>query len=289
MNNILEVTGLTKSYNNFSLNNITFSIPGGCIAGFIGNNGAGKTTTLRTILGLAGRTSGNISFFGLDMDKNESQVKNRLGIVLEDGGFYEDLTLGEMKNLVSSAYNSWSEKDYKRYMDMFSLNPAQKTGTLSKGMRMKYALTLALSHKAEMLVMDEPSNGLDHLTTSQLIDTLADYMDNGGKGVLFSTHITSDLDKIADMLIMIDNGNIIFQEDKDTLLDTYRIAKGDTSSLNSQTYGLFLKISKNEFGFTGITKHAEKVKHYIPDAIIERPSVEDIMLANIKGGDNNVI
>ena len=94
MNNILEVTGLTKSYNNFSLNNITFSIPGGCIAGFIGNNGAGKTTTLRTILGLAGRTSGNISFFGLDMDKNESQVKNRLGIVLEDGGFYEDLTLG---------------------------------------------------------------------------------------------------------------------------------------------------------------------------------------------------
>ena len=283
MNDILTVNDLNKSYDNFSLKDVTFSLPEGCITGFIGVNGAGKTTTLRTLLGLTSKMSGNIQFFGLDMDKNERQIKDRIGIVLDDGCFYDELSLAEMKSVISSAYTSWSEQDFKRYMDMFSLNPKQKINTLSKGMKMKYALALALSHNAELLIMDEPTSGLDPLIRSQLLKTLTEYMGNGGKGVFFSTHITSDLDKIADMLIMIDNGHIVFQEEKDTLLDTYRIVKGDSRSLSTDVRKLFLSISETDFGFTGITKQISEVRSYIPDVMVERPTIEDIMLGNIGG------
>lgn len=281
MKQIMEVEGLNKSYGDFSLTDINFSLPEGCITGFIGVNGAGKTTTLRTILRLTKKSTGNIRFFGLDMNKDEKQIKERLGIILDDGCFYDELSLSEMKSIVSSAYSKWSEQDFKRYMDMFSLDSKQKINTLSKGMKMQYALALALSHNAELLIMDEPTNGLDPLIRSQLLKVLKEYMENGGKGVFFSTHITSDLDKVADMLIMIDKGRIIFREEKDTLLDTYRIVKGDLGALSSETRKLFLSLSESAYGFTGITKQAAKVQSYIPNCIIERPAIEDIMLANI--------
>ncbi len=283
MNDILNVENLNKSYGDFSLTDVTFSLPEGCITGFIGINGAGKTTTLRTLLGLAKKQSGNIQFFGLEMEKNEKKIKDRIGIVLDDGCFYDELSLAEMKSIISSAYTEWSEKDFKRYMDMFSLDPTQKINTLSKGMKMKYALALALSHNAELLIMDEPTSGLDPLIRSQLLKVLTDYMENGGKGVFFSTHITSDLDKIADMLIMINNGRIVFQEEKDFLLDTYRIVKGDAKALTGDVRKLFLRISETAFGFTGVTKQMAEVQSFFPNAIAERPTIEDIMLANIGG------
>lgn len=285
MNNILEVSGLRKSCGNFALKDLVFCLPEGCITGFIGANGAGKTTTLRTLLRLANKEAGEVRFFGLDMEKNEKQIKNRLGVVLDDGCFYEELSLAEMKSILAPAYTAWSERDFGRYMEMFRLDPGQKIQTLSKGMRMKYALALALSHEAELLIMDEPTSGLDPLVRSQLLDTLADYMNKGGRGVLFSTHITSDLDKVADMLIMIDNGSILFQEEKDALLDSYRIVKGDTRALTPDLRRLFLKISETAFGFTGITKQAEEVQRMLPDAVFERPMIEDIMLGNIQRGE----
>lgn len=283
MKDILRVKNLNKSYKNFSLTDVSFSLSEGCITGFIGINGAGKTTTLRTILNLAKKDSGNIQFFGLDMNKNEQQIKNRIGVVLDDGCFYEELSMAEMKSILASAYTDWSEQDFKHYMDMFSLDPKKKINTLSKGMKMKYALTLALSHNAELLIMDEPTSGLDPLSRSQLLNVLNDYMENGGKGVLFSTHITSDLDKIADMLIMIHNGRIVFQEEKDFLLDNYRIIKGDKKLLTANIRQLFLNITETAFGFTGVTRHAARVQPYLPDALTERPTIEDIMLANLGG------
>lgn len=217
------------------------------------------------------------------MEKNEKKIKDCIGIVLDDGCFYDELSLAEMKSIISSAYTEWSEQDFKRYMDMFSLDPTQKINTLSKGMKMKYALALALSHNAELLIMDEPTSGLDPLIRSQLLKVLTDYMENGGKGVFFSTHITSDLDKIADMLIMINNGRIVFQEEKDFLLDTYRIVKGDAKALTGDVRKLFLSISETAFGFTGVTKQMAEVQSFFPDAIAERPTIEDIMIANIGG------
>ena len=284
MNNILEVIGLNKSYGDFSLSNITFSLPEDCITGFIGVNGAGKTTTLRSILRLTTNTSGTIKLFGLDMKKHERELKDRIGVVMDDGGFYDELTMSEMKNVIAPAYSSWCEQDYKSYMDRFSLNPKQKINTLSKGMRMKYALALALSHKAELLIMDEPTSGLDPLIRSQLLTILTDYMKKGGKGVFFSTHITSDLEKVADMLIMIDHGKIVFQEEKDTLLESYRVVKGDTKDLNQENRKLFQNIKTTDFGFTGITNQIKKVQECLSGIVVERPTIEDIMLGNIEGG-----
>ena len=289
MGPILEVSGLNKRYGDFALKDISFCLPEGCITGFVGINGAGKTTTLRSILGLTDKVSGSIKFFGIDMDGNENKVKDRMGIVLDEGCFYDELTLSEMKNVIAPAYRNWCEQDFTEYLERFSLNPKQKINTLSKGMRMKYALALALSHKAELLIMDEPTNGLDPLVRSQLLNILKDYMDKGGKGVFFSTHITSDLEKIADMLIMIDDGQIVFQEEKDQLLDSCRIIKGSAEKLNPDTRKYFLTIEENVFGFTGITKQASDVVEHMQDVLIERPTIEDIMLANAERRKKNVV
>ncbi len=289
MDPILEVSGLNKRYGDFALKDISFCLPEGCITGFVGINGAGKTTTLRSIFGLTNKVSGSIKFFGTDMDGNENKVKDRMGIVLDEGCFYDELTLSEMKNVIAPAYKNWCEQDFTEYLERFSLNPKQKINTLSKGMRMKYALALALSHKAELLIMDEPTNGLDPLVRSQLLNILKDYMAKGGKGVFFSTHITSDLEKIADMLIMIDDGQIVFQEEKDQLLDSYRIIKGSTEKLNPDTRKYFLTIEENAFGFTGITKQTSDVVEHMQDVLIERPTIEDIMLANAERRKKNVV
>ena len=287
MDTVLDVTGLNKSYDSFSLKDVSFSLPEGCITGFIGINGAGKTTTLRSILGLAKGVTGSIRFFGMDMEENEWQIKDRIGVVLDSGGFYEDLSLNEMKKILAPAYSSWCEEDYRSYLERFSLNPKEKIKNLSRGMKVKYALALALSHKAELLIMDEPTSGLDPLSRSQLLNVLRDYMEQGGKGVLFSTHITSDLDKIADMLIMINQGRIVFQGEKDALMDRYRIIKGRKRELNENIRSLFLSIHETDFGFTGMTSHVSQIQELLPNTLLERPTVEDIMLSLIEGGKEN--
>lgn len=286
MENILEVSGLNKQCGVFSLKDVSFSLPDGCITGFIGINGAGKTTTLRTILRLARKSSGTVRFFGMELEKSERQIKERIGVVLDEDCFYDELTLLEMKEVIAPAYRSWCEEDFRYYMDRFSLNPGQKIQSLSRGMRMKYALALALSHKAELLIMDEPARGLDPLIRNQLLDILKEYMEKCGRGVFFSTHITSDLDKIADMLIMIDDGRILFQEEKDVLLDRYRRVRGDTGQLNNDARRLFLSLKESTFGFTGITECLSEIRQLIPGAAAERPSVEDIMLAYMEGGQS---
>lgn len=282
MNELLSVRGLTKNFDRFSLQELSFSLPEGCITGFIGANGAGKTTTLRTILDLIHKDSGDVRIFGLDMSTDARAIKDRIGVVLDDGGFYDELSLGEMKRIIAPAYSRWSDEDFQRWLDHFRLDPHQKIATLSRGMRMKFALALAMSHGAELLIMDEPTSGLDPKIRRQLLRTLSTFMENGGKGVFFSTHITSDLDKIADFLVMIDDGQILFQEDKDTLLDSHRILKGDSASLTADTRPLFLSLEETAYGFTGLTRAPEALDAF-PDALVERPTVEDIMLAYMKG------
>lgn len=284
MTGILKVKGLNKSYGDFSLHNINFTLPEDCITGFIGANGAGKTTTIRAILGLTPKNSGRITIFGKDMETNAQTLKNRIGVVLDEGYFYDNLTMEEMKSVIAPAYSRWNEKEYRKYMDRFALNPRQKIATLSRGMRMKFSLTLALSHEADLLIMDEPTSGLDPLVRGQLLEIIADYMKQDGKGVFFSTHITSDLDKVADMLILIDKGKILFEQEKDVLLDTYRLVKGDSRALTAENRKLFLHVQTTDFGFTGLTDAVPAVQKSIPDCFVERPTIEEIMLAHIEGG-----
>lgn len=283
MNNVLEVTGLYKSYQNFQIENLNFAIKENCITGFIGINGAGKTTTIRTILGLSPRDSGSIIVFGKDMKKNEYEIKNSVGVVLDDGGFYDDLTMAEMKSILAPAYTTWDETDYNFNMKRFSLNPGQKISTLSKGMRMKFALALALSHKADLLIMDEPTSGLDPLIRSEFMNLLLEFMKADGKSVFFSTHITSDLDKIADMLILLHNGKILLNENKDTLLDSHRLIKGDPQDLSPEIRRLLFNVHETQYGFTGITRNVGALQKSLKNILIEKPTIEDIMLGYIGG------
>lgn len=286
MKDILEVNGLKKNFENFSLKDVSFSLKDGCITGFIGINGAGKTTTIKSILGLTIKDAGSIKLGGKEIDQNERELKNHIGVVLDDGYFYDDLTLTEMKNIIAPAYSNWDEAVFKNYITRFKLTLKQKISTLSKGMRMKYSIALALSHHADLLIMDEPTSGLDPLVRSELMDILLQFMKEDGKSVFFSTHITSDLDKIADVLILIDNGRIVLNEEKDVILDTHGLVKGSKEMLNNDTRKLFLKLHETNYNFEGITNKREAVREQMKNVIIERPTIEDIMLAYV-GGDND--
>ena len=281
MNNALTVSGLTKTYKDFVLDNVSFSVPSGSIVGLIGENGAGKSTTINAALGLIHKEAGHVSILGKDELDNET--KEQIGVVFDGSNYPEILSPKKINQIMKNIYGSWDEQAYFRLLKQFSLPLDKQIKQFSKGMKMKYSLALALSHNAELLIMDEPTSGLDPLVRGQLLKILTEYMENGGKGVFFSTHITSDLDKIADMLIMIDNGRIVFREEKDTLLDTYRIVKGDSGALTTDARKLFLSISETDFGFTGITKQISEVRSYIPNIMVERPTIEDIMLGNIGG------
>ena len=284
MKNALELQNVSKSFKGFETKDMTFSLPEGCILGLVGKNGAGKSTTIRLIMDMIHKDSGTIYVLGKNIEEDFTETKQDIGVVLDEPSFPEYVTADQMNNIMKNIYRNWDEKRYYELIDQFELPKWKKQfKNYSKGMKMKYALTLALSHNAELLIMDEPTSGLDPLSRSQLLNVLNDYMENGGKGVLFSTHITSDLDKIADMLIMIHNGRIVFQEEKDFLLDNYRIIKGDKKLLTENIRQLFLNITETAFGFTGVTRHAARVQSYLPDAITERPTIEDIMLANLGG------
>lgn len=286
MNTILEVNGLKKDFDTFGLDDVSFSLQEGCITGFIGINGAGKTTTIKSILGLVLKDAGSIKLFGKQIDKNERELKNHIGVVLDEGYFYEDMTLVEMKSVIAPAYSNWDESVFKSYIGRFKLQLNQKISTLSKGMRMKYAIAMALSHHADLLIMDEPTSGLDPLVRSELMDILLEFMKEKGKSVFFSTHITSDLDKVADTLILIDNGRILLSEEKDILLDTHGLVKGDKMMLNDQTRKLFLTLHETKYGFEGITNKKNAVHQQMGDVLIERPTIEDVMLAYVGGNKN---
>ena len=283
MDNILEANGLVKRYPTFTLDSISFSLPEGCVTGFIGANGAGKTTTIRSILNLAHKESGTIKIFDLDADKHEREIKDRLGIIMDGSYFYDNLSMEDMKSIIAPAYSKWSDVEYRTYMEKFDLDPKQKISTLSGGMKMKFALVLALSHQAELLIMDEPTSGLDPLVRRQFLEIIMDYMKNGGKGVFFSTHITSDLDKVADVLILIDGGKIVFQQSKDELLDSFRIVKGSAAILNDRNKRLIRNLKITSYGFSAVTDRIADVKKEMPGVLFEKASIEDIMLAYIGG------
>lgn len=283
MEKVLEVKNLNKSFDSFKLKDISFSLESDCITGFVGANGAGKTTTIKLILDLIKKDSGEIRYFNEGLDVSSNRVKNRIGFVLDDGHFYDCLSISEMKNVIAAAYSNWDEREFKRYLEKFRLDPNQKIATLSKGMKMKFALTMAMSHHADLLIMDEPTSGLDPLVRSEFLGILLEYMKTGEKCVLFSTHITSDLERVADVLVFIDNGELILNEEKDVLLDTYRIVKGDNSNLSERTRELFVSLRETEYGFEGITDQAKAVQQQIPDVLVERASIEDVFLGYTRG------
>ncbi len=283
MDYVLEVKNLRKEFKNFTLDNISFNLEPGYIMGFIGPNGAGKSTTIKLIMNLLKKDGGEIKIFGKDNVKSEKEVKNRIGFVYDENYYYEDLTINTMKNIVAPFYTNWDDNKFNKYIKEFDLNPKAKIKTLSKGMKMKFSLAIALSHKADLIIMDEPTSGLDPVFRRELLDILYSVIEDERKSIFFSTHITTDLEKIADYITFINKGKIVFSEAKDQVLENYGIVKGGVDILDRDTRKEFIGVRETKVGFEALTDNIGKTKRIFGDkVIIERASLEDIMVYSVR-------
>ncbi|SKC72505.1 ABC transporter ATP-binding protein [Maledivibacter halophilus] len=288
MESILEIKNLTKKYDDFKLNNISFKLDRGYIMGFIGPNGAGKSTTIKLIMNLLKRDSGEIKVFGLDNIKHEKEIKQRIGFIYDRNYFYDEITLKNMKKIISNFYTNWNDNQFYKYMEIFNLKENKKIKELSKGMQMKFSLALALSHDAELIMMDEPTSGIDPIFRNEILDILMEFIQDEKKSIFFSTHITTDLEKIADYITFINDGSLVFSKPKDEILDSYRIVKGGRDLLTEELKKKFIGIKNSDYGFEGLVSRIDDIEdEYREKVLIERPTLDDIMLYTVRRGEKN--
>lgn len=287
MTTILEIKNLCKRYAGFALQDVNISLESGYIMGFIGPNGAGKTTTIRLIMNLIRRDSGEIQIFGLDNIRDAVQVKDRIGFAYDDCFFYDELTIGETERLIAPFYSRWDHQAFSNYLDRFGLplgKSKKKVKDLSRGMKMKLGLAVALSHHADLIIMDEPTSGLDPVFRSQLLDLLLEFIQDESKTVFFSTHITTDLDRIADYITFINQGKIVFSQPRDAIREQYALVKGARELLDPKLKEKLIGIRESSFGWEGLTKDTKGVRRLLGEAaVFEAPSLEDIMVYTVKG------
>ena len=284
MGYILEVENLRKEFKNFTLNDISFNLEPGYIMGFIGPNGAGKSTTIKLIMNLLKKDSGEIKVFSKDHIKYEKEIKDNIGFVYDENYYYENLSIEQMKNIVAPFYSKWDEGQYNYYIKEFDLNPKSKIKTLSKGMKMKFSLAIALSHHADLIIMDEPTSGLDPVFRREILDILYSIIQDEKKSIFFSTHITTDLEKIADYITFINKGKIVFSKPKDEVLETYAIVKGGTNLLDRDNRKGFIGLRETKVGFEGLVDNPDEIKKQFGDSVlIEKSTLEDIMVYSVRG------
>lgn len=284
MNNAFEIQNLCKSYKDFSLNNVSFSLPAGYIMGFVGQNGAGKTTTIRLILNMINRESGEIKIFGLDNMRDEQKIKQDVAVVFDDIYFVDNWKVREVEKAIKGFYRNWNSKLFNQYISSFHLSMDKKVKELSRGMKMKLMLAVAMSHEAKLLILDEPTSGLDPVARDKLLEILGKYIEDGQKSILFSTHITSDLEKIADYITVIEHGNIFYSGTKDDLLESYRIVRGGPNDLTDALKEKIIGLTTNIAGFAGLLPVSE-TKRLAPEIVMETPSIDEILVAISKGDE----
>ncbi|MBC3796121.1 ABC transporter ATP-binding protein [Acetobacterium tundrae] len=251
---ILSVKHLNKSYDAFKLKNVSLTLQAGSIMGFIGRNGAGKTTTLKSMVNLVHSDTGSVEFFGMDIKTHESEIKQRISFAFGGVDYYLQKKLGTITNVYKRFYDQWDEKAYEDYLKQFELNPNKNVKELSQGMRVKYGLALALSHHAEILILDEPTSGLDPVSRDEILNIFTDVVDSKQASILFSTHITSDLDKCADEITYIKNGEILVSEEKDTFVDSYRLVEGSMDQLTENLKSIIIGCHERRGEFSGLIK-----------------------------------
>ena len=271
---LLSVQNLNKSYESFSLKNVSFQLDKGYIMGFIGRNGAGKTTTIKTMLNLVHADSGSVSVFGKDFLKNELAIKQKIAFMLGGIHYYSKQKIKVITSVYKRFYEEWDDAVYESYLKRFALDPSKKVDELSDGMKVKYALSLALSHNAQLLILDEPTSGLDPVSRDDLLELFQELIENGERSILFSTHITSDLEKCADFITYIKDGEIVASTDKDDFLTSYKIVKGTGEQFTQDTAQRLIGYKKNAFGFSGLARTAD-----LPAGLEVSPAdIESIMI-----------
>lgn len=284
MNNAIEIKKLKKKYdNNFELGEINLEITSGYIIGLIGENGAGKTTLIKSILNIINRDSGDIKIFNKDNKKYESFVKEDIGIVLDGMFFPEILTPNDINTIMKDTYKEWDKELFYKYLSDFKIPNNKKIKDLSKGMRKKLEIATALSHKPKLLILDEPTSGLDPVVRDDILDIFLDFIKDEEHTILLSTHITSDLEHIADKIIFIDNGKIILNENKDELLDNYGVLKCDKDSFNKISKEDIISYKKNKYNYEVLIKNKNKMKKKYKNSVIDKITLEELMVLVIKG------
>lgn len=287
MENVLEINNLRKDYGDFCLRDVSFSLPQGYIMGLIGPNGAGKTTIIKLIMNLIMKQKGSIRVFGKDHIEHEVDVKSRIGFVYDNPNYYEHLNLKQVKNIIRPFYKGWDEQMFMDLVDKFELPLNKNIRKFSRGMVMKAAIAMALSHHADFIIMDEPTSGLDPIFRRELLNLLYELLQSEKKSILFSTHITSDIERIADYITFILNGEIVFSKSKDEVMENYAVIKGGNDLLDKETKKHFKGIRKNEFGFEALTDDKNNMTKIFGDkVVIEKATLEDIMYySNLKNGN----
>jgi len=284
MDTMLDVQGLTKHYPGFSLAEVSFTVPAGFVMGLVGPNGAGKTTTLRSILGLVRPNSGEIRVAGVDPEQDGAAARSRIGFVHDEPRFARHLTLASTARLVRRFYPDWDEPTFQRLSKAFGLTLGKRFGALSRGTKMKFALALALSHRARLLVLDEPSSGLDPVFRRELLDVLLECLQDDQVSILFSTHLTADLDRIADYVTLLRGGRVVFSSSKDEILDGWGLVRGGLDLLQRPGCPAFRGLERHPHSFEAITDDAAAVRRWCGElATVERPSLEDVVLLTAQG------
>ena len=283
MNNILELRGLCKDYGSFALTDVSFDVPHGYIMGFIGPNGAGKTTTLKIALNITRRDSGSVRMFGRESGLSQNED---VGVVMDTPMYVDEWTVSDVEKAISPFYRQWDNALFAEYILRFGLDKKKKVKDLSRGMKVKLQIAAALSHNAKLLILDEPTSGLDPVARDEICDLLREFVTDENKSVLYSTHITSDLEKTADYITFIMNGAIVFTGAKDDLLEKYARVTGGLSDINAQQKKLIIGCREHGTGFEGMVETVSIGK--LPKGVLtEEISLDEIIIFMNKGAKIN--
>lgn len=272
---MLKVENLCKTFPSFRLKNVSFEIPEGAIVGFVGQNGAGKTTTLKCIMRSILPDEGTVVVCGKDMEVYESECKQLISFSSGTFEYYRNKKLAQIVSVFKTFFDEWSQSDFDAYAQKFNLNINKRVKELSAGMKVKFTIALALSHNAKLFIFDEPTSGLDPLARDELLDIFRDLVLDGDKSILFSTHITDDLDKCADYVLFIKDGEIILNEAKDALLDRHCLIKGG-GQLDDLHKQYAVSVKENSFGYSALIER--KYLEQFADSMHEKPNLDDIMV-----------
>lgn len=283
MENLLELNGVCKSYQAFSLKDVSFSLPAGSIMGFIGENGAGKTTTIKLILNEVKRSAGTISIFGKDNIKDEMAVKQDIGAVFDESYFFDGFTAADVGKILSRVFSAWDQPLYEKYQKDFELSPKKKIKEYSKGMKMKLSIASALSHHPRLLILDEVTSGLDPVMRSEILDLFLDFIQDEGCSVLFSSHITPDLERIADYVTFIHKGSIVLSLPKDELTEKWGIVKCGASKFADLDKSGFMRWKRGEVECEAPVRDKDEAKRDYPGLVVDNATLDDIMLFYVKG------
>lgn len=283
MDYALEVNHLTKKYQDFTVNDITLNIPKGTILGLIGENGAGKSTIINTILNITKKDAGEMKIFGQDVYEHENEVKEKIAVIFDECHFNPNFKIDMIGKMMSKIYQNWNQETYLSYLNRFNLPKDKKIKNFSKGMKMKLSFAVAFSHNPRLLILDEATSGLDPIVRDEILEILKEFILDEENAVLISSHITSDLDKVADYISFIHEGNLVFTKTYEDIRDNYGVLRCGKSMFEALDQDDVVAYKKEDFEYRVLIENRQEFVNVHQDAIVEKADIEDLMLLYIKG------